>query len=242
MLLKALLQDYAAQIQLLGEADGGLAAVELIEKYRPQVVFLDIQMPDLNGFEVLQRLSYTPKIVFVTAFDEYALRAFEENTVDYLLKPVAEKRLAITMAKILEEPAPVQHTDQNAQDLWIKNLISHMQGTMAAPQKLAVKNGAKILLVAPEEIAWVAGGDKYSTLHSLAGKQYLSDHTLTELETMLPPAFLRVQKSAIVNTSHIAELVKDSHNRLLIKLTDQPRSELLSGTAYIQQIRERLKL
>ena len=90
-------------INIIGEAHDGIAAVEIINSLRPELIFLDIQMPGLNGFEVISRLDYMPMVVFVTAFEEYAIRAFEKNSLDYLLKPIESKRLAITIARITEK-------------------------------------------------------------------------------------------------------------------------------------------
>jgi two-component system, LytTR family, response regulator len=238
VLLKALLQDCAPHFTLLAEADGGNKAIELIESLQPEVVFLDIQMPDKNGFEVLQQLSKIPVVVFVTAYDEYAVKAFEQNAIDYLLKPVEEKRLVKTIDKITKLTTP---------NLPMQQLQLLLQQIQPAPspsvlQQIAVKQGAKIILVPIENIAFFEGKEKYVAIQTKDGKQYLTNHTLTGLEPNLPPYFLRIQKGTILNTNYIAEIHKHANNRLQFILNDAAKSQVLSGTSYIQTIRQKLGL
>jgi two-component system, LytTR family, response regulator len=240
VLLKALLGDYEKELQLLGEADGGRKAVDLIDSLQPDVIFLDIQMPDLNGFEVLQQMKHQPQVVFVTAFDQYALKAFEENTIDYLLKPVDEKRLAKTVAKLLQNKTTQASPAITPQQLQL--LMRQLQPTAPRLQSMAVKLGAKIILVPVQDIAFFEAKEKYVALHTIDGKERLTDQTLTALEPQLPDYFLRVQKGTILNTHCIAEIHKHFNNRLVIKLTDKKGSEVMTGTSYINTIREKLGL
>lgn len=240
VLLKSLLQECAPQFTLLAEADGGNKAIELINTLQPDVVFLDIQMPDKNGFEVLHHLVTMPFVVFVTAYDEYAVKAFEQNALDYLLKPVEEKRLLKTIEKInkLTKPAASNQVQQ------LQLLLQQMQQapTSSLLQQIAVKQGAKIILLPVETIALFEGKEKYVAIQTKDGKHYLTNHTLTGLEPNLPNYFLRIQKGTILNTNCIAEIHKHANNRLLFSLTDTAKTNVLSGTSYIHTIRQKLGL
>src|SRR5258707_14631174 len=128
-------------VNIIGQAKDGRSAVTIINNHRPDLVFLDIQMPGLNGFEVLDQLLYTPQIVFTTAYEEYAVKAFEKNSLDYLLKPVEDERLALTMKRIVQNKA-------GDQDLLVKirQLIGH-EKTEDRISTIPVKAGNKIYLV-----------------------------------------------------------------------------------------------
>jgi two-component system, LytTR family, response regulator len=240
ILLKALLEDYATHFTLLAEADGGQKAIELIDTLQPNIVFLDIQMPDKNGFEVLQQLQHQPFVVFVTAYDEYAVKAFEQNAIDYLLKPVEEKRLAKTVEKIKS----LATTKSNFQVEQLQQLLQQIQPqpTNNILQQIAVKQGAKILLLPIDTVVRFEGKEKYVAIYTKEGKEFLTNHTLTGLEPNLPNNFLRIQKGTIINTACIAEIYKHANNRLLIQLTDKLQTQVLSGTSYIDTIRNKLGL
>src|SRR5262245_43295902 len=196
--LRRLLQPHS-DFQVVGDAASGPEAVESILESNPDVVFLDIEMPGLNGFEVVSQLSDPPLIVFATAYDKYAVDAFEANALDYLLKPIQPGRLAQAVEKIrttLNTPRP-----QYASAL--RRAMSKLQ--VGPPAKLAARRGKRIVLLSPAEILYTAVEDELVFLHNQT-ERFVSDRTIAELEELLGSAgFFRVSRSAIVNLTHARE-------------------------------------
>ena len=182
------------------EARDGVDALERIEEVRPDVVFLDIEMPGLSGFEVVEQLRRSPLIVFCTAFDEYAVKAFEANAVDYILKPVQPARLALTWNRIrasLQHPPASYHED-------VLRLSRQMRG--GAPVQLAAHRNKRIVLVPRKSVIWFGVEDRLVFLHTTT-ERLLIDRTIGELEELLKPAgFARVNRSELVNLEHVREL------------------------------------
>lgn len=222
-------------IEIVGEVRDGMSAVAFINRERPDLVFLDIQMPGCNGFEVLRNLVYTPLIVFVTAYETYAVKAFEKNSLDYLLKPVEDERLAVTMQRVLNASGP--HDDML---LKIGHLLrdSHPEATM---RTIPVKVGAKITLVHVDDICYLEARDKYVYIHTADGGK-LVDFTLAYLEERLPPVFLRIHRGIIVNTLQIREIEKYFKGTYLVVMNDAKGSKLKSAYSYSEAIRRKLLL
>lgn len=237
LMLSSLLEKYQTTICLIGEAQNGKEAIELIEAKKPDLVFLDIQMPDMNGFEVLSHLTRQPLVIFVTAYEQYALDAFRENSIDYLLKPVDEERFDQSIQKLLRFGNVNKEVDVAAM-LRMFNQLQPKKETTALP----VKVGQKILLIRFSEIAYCESRDGYVSLFTVAGKEYVSDLNLQELEDKLPENFLRVQKSFIVNKNSIKEIQRYFNNRLILILDDKNATKITTGTSYISQIRNALGL
>jgi two-component system LytT family response regulator len=216
-LLKELLTGYGPLIQLSGEAENGHDAISLIGTVRPDLVFLDIQLPDMLGLEVLKRLDYHPYVIFTTAYDEYAIDAFDALSVDYLLKPLKEDRLARAIGKLEHFAA-----GNGSHSIW-NNIESLMTGLH--PQKetkpLAVKKGNKFTLVQLADIVYFEASDKYTFVHTASGQKLFCDHMLAVLEEKLPAEFIRVQKSNIVNKQKIFEIHKYSNNRYTLVLNNR---------------------
>jgi DNA-binding LytR/AlgR family response regulator len=215
--LKRLLADIE-DVEFVGEAGSGVQAVEMIEGQRPDVVLLDIQMPVLDGFGVLEALDEPPLIIFVTAYDQYAIRAFEVNAVDYLLKPFSQERLNRAIHRAREElnkergfakaPGPWSSTRQLAPLL--RSLAD--QGQYAA--RLAVHDRDRIRVLDTEQVDWIGIEDDEVTVH-VGQEAYTIRRTLSELEARLDPArFFRAHRSAIVNLDRVQEIIpwfKGSH-------------------------------
>jgi len=229
--LRKLLQTYEPEIEIVGEAANGNEAVRNIIAAEPDLIFLDVQMPGCDGFEVVRRLTTKPFIVFATAFDAYALKAFEENSVDYLLKPIDRKRLGKTVEKLrLLFDTPAVHSKAN---------IERMLSRLLAPslQRLQVKTGEKILLIDLCEVVYFEARDKYTFLHT-AEKEYLIDDTLAELELKLDAAaFIRIHRSVIVNVRFIRELVKWFAGRYKMRMKDVKGTELVVSRGYAEKVR-----
>ncbi len=232
--LKKLLGAYPL-VHIIGEAKDGRSAVDLINNLRPDLVFLDIQMPGSNGFEVLPQLLYTPLIVFITAYEEYAVKAFEKNTLDYLLKPVEEERLALTMKRIIQNKAGDEQLL-----LKIQQLIGHGK-TEERISTIPVKTGNKIILVHVSDIVFLEAKEKYVTLH-LKEEEKLIEYSLSWLEQRLPEEFLRVHRSFIVNKLKIREIHKYFKGTFILVMDDVKNSRIKTAYSYSEMIRTKLLL
>lgn len=197
-LIKEYLKDFPDLI-LVGEANNGVDAVRDINKFSPDLIFLDIQMPGLTGFEVLNHLEILPHIIFSTAFDKYALKAFEVHAIDYLLKPYTKERFKIALDKVnfsenQKGIAPL------AENLMLENTNY--------PERILVEYNKKLITIAVLDIIWVEAYGDYSKLHT-AKETYVSNFGISQLEEKLNPSyFLRVHRSSIVNISAIGQLDK----------------------------------
>ena len=220
--LKRLLTQFDDLIEVVDEALNGLEGIQKIETLRPNLLFLDIEMPQMTGFEMLSRLSYMPMVVFVTAYDQYAIKAFEENSIDYLLKPVEKERLAKTMDK-LRNLRPEQEQTLSQESL--RQLIGSM-----VPKKemhsISVKSGDKILFVPLSDISFFQAEDKYVLLNTVDNKQYLMNYTITSLEEKLPSNFVRVSRSTILNSTKIREMERYFTGKSMIVMLDQKQTKI----------------
>ena len=186
-------------VQIVAEAANGQQAIEAIESHSPDVVFLDIEMPGLNGFDVLAELATPPAAVFVTAYDQYAVRAFETNAVDYLLKPVDAFALDRAVNRLRSRTAtqPLSQT-----------LLQELRTALYAktPAKLAGRRGKKIILVPRRDILHIAAEDRLVFLCT-ATERFLTNRTMAELETLLPGSeFFRVNRGSLVSLEAVHEI------------------------------------
>lgn len=207
-------------IELAGECASGGEAVARIRAERPDLVFLDVEMPDGGGFEVLEALGcdLPPAVVFVTAYDRYALRAFEVGAIDYLLKPFDQARFAKVLAR--------------ARD-WIAQEKSR-------DARLAIKSAGQVTLVKLSEIDWIEAADYYASLH-VAGRTHLLRRSLSDLEKELDgQGFCRVHRSALVNLDRVRGLATDEEGEYQVELTCGARLRL--SRSYRKQVQERLGL
>jgi two-component system LytT family response regulator len=223
--LKHLLADIAG-VELIGEAEDGLQAVELIEQEQLDLVLLDIQMPGLDGFGVIEALEAPPPVVFVTAYDEYAIRAFEVNALDYLLKPFSKERLEKAIHRAQEAQTEEQDFTSRLAPL-LESLTS--QGHYLT--RLAVRDRNHLRVLDADEVDWI-GVDNEQTLVHAGGAAYPLQRTLTELEARLDPArFFRAHRSVLVNLDRVQEIIpwfKGSHK---LRLTTGEEVELSRAQA-----------
>jgi two-component system, LytTR family, response regulator len=233
-LLTELLGEHRQTIHISGEADNGSAAITLINELQPDVIFLDIQLPDMLGFDVLKELNYKPFVIFTTAYDEYAIKAFDALSVDYLLKPLKEDRIARSINKL-------QHFagGNGANPVW-NNIESLFNGFK--PQKdiktLSIKKGTKFTLVQLSDIVYFEAYDKYTYVHTQNGQRLFCDHMLAVLEEKLSVDFMRVQKSYIVNKQKVVEIHKYSNNRYTLVLNNQDFTRIVTGPSYFGIVKE----
>lgn len=230
-LIRQYLGDYPEMI-IVGECNNGVDAVKLINTFQPDLVFMDVQMPGMNGFEVLDRLTEVPEIIFSTAYDQFALDAFEVNAVDYLLKPYTRSRFAKALAKV-QDPAASPYLAQ------IQRLAESLKGqtTTQYAQKLFVQTGNKLLAVNVPDIIWLQAEKDYTWLVT-AEKRHLSSHGLGQLEQKLDPQqFLRVHRSSILNLQFIREIEKQPSGYDVVM---QNGDLVRVSRSYIDAIKQRL--
>jgi two-component system LytT family response regulator len=227
--LKRLLKPYE-QLEIIGEAVNGADGLEQIETLRPDLIFLDIEMPVLNGFEMLARLDNPPKVVFTTAYDQYAIKAFEEDSIDYLLKPVEVERLEKTIKRLDSQ-------QQASNPLPLEALMKQLL-VKKDLKTLTVKIGDRILLIKLADILFIDAEDKYVFLHTADGKKHLTDFTISSLEDKLPEQFTRIHRGTMINTDHIKEIRK-GFNGALIFLMNHSDIKLTSSRSNGEALRER---
>jgi two-component system LytT family response regulator len=239
--LRRLLEKHPDTFDIVSEAKNGAEGLVEIDRHNPQVIFLDIEMPLLNGFEMLSKLTKMPLVVFSTAYDQYAIRAFEENSVDYLLKPVENDRLLKTIDKIRNIlKAGFKTGDSN--NPYSDNLLRLLEEMKPKKEifSLSVKSGDRILLIPLTEITHFEAEEKYVFLNTLDGQKYLLNYTLTSLEEKLPAHYLRISRAGIVNSHHIKEIQKHFNGKYMVVMRDRKISQLQSGSTYSEVIRHLL--
>jgi two-component system LytT family response regulator len=207
------------EVTLIGESADGAAAVDAIRALAPDVVFLDVQMPELDGFEVLRALGSAPlpAVVFVTAFDRYALQAFDLHAIDYLLKPFTRERfdLALSRAK-----ARAGRPDA---DIALATLLQHIQERPHHPSRVAVRQADRLVVIDWADVDWIEAADNYAALHTRSA-EYLLRSTMAALEQELDPGqFVRIHRSTIVRIDRIAELYPESHGDFTVRLRSGQR-------------------
>ncbi|MBN8863355.1 MAG: response regulator [Sphingobacteriales bacterium] len=236
-LMKSLLQDYTDIVEVIGEAGTGTEAIQLIEQLHPDLVFLDIQMPDLTGFEVLERLQHKPNVIFTTAYEQYAIKAFDNFSVDYLLKPIKEERLEKSMAKLKQFGRLNQSVNING----LQEIIKQLQAPPKATA-LPIRTGDRITLLRFEQIIYLEAQDKYVYVYTADGQKYLTDQSLTSLAEKLPAEFYRIQKSYILNKERIREMHRHFNGRYLFVMDDKNATRLTSGRTYYDDIKNEFGL
>jgi DNA-binding LytR/AlgR family response regulator len=206
--LRRMLTEIEA-IEIVGEAENGAQAVTMIEALSPDLVLLDIQMPGLDGFGVLEALEDPPPVIFVTAYDKYAIQAFEVNALDYLLKPFSRERLGRAVHRARDALAEERDFAARLGPL-LESLVA--QGRYLT--RLAVRDGDHIRVVDVDEVDWMGVEDEQVTVH-VGDRAYRIRRTLSELEARLDPtSFFRAHRSAIVNLDRVKEVIpwfKGSH-------------------------------
>ena len=213
------------EIELIGECADGRQAVEAIHKNSPDLIFLDIQMPELNGFEVLEAISAEPMpvIVFVTAHDQFALKAFEVHAVDYLLKPFDRDRFGSALRRALQQ---VRSREDPARVEAQAAVLSEMQSPAKPLDRLAVKSGGRIRILRIVDIAWIEAAHNYVEIHE-EKQSHLLRGTISAIEQKLPAdKFVRISRSVIVNVEKVKELEPHFYGEYTITLQNGKRLTL----------------
>jgi two-component system LytT family response regulator len=217
-----------AEIEIVGECRNGREVLAALKETRVDVLFLDIQMPGRGGFDVVEQIgtAHTPVTVFVTAHNEYALRAFEVHALDYLTKPVEPERLRTTLAHVKERIA--SHAALLTQEQLKSVLASLENGSYPKehPKRLLLHNGAKDLFVNVQDIEWIEAADYYSCLH-VGTKNLMLRQTIKQLASTLDPQkFVRIHRSVIVNLEHLQEIIREGQNEGSVVLTNGQRLKM----------------
>jgi two-component system LytT family response regulator len=235
-----LLLEADPELEIVGECGTGREAVERLQRETPDLLFLDVQMPGVDGFEVLRQVGpeRIPAIVFVTAFDQHALRAFEVQAIDYLLKPFDDERFARTLARAKALIRQGRVHDMARKMAAMLEAVESSRATPPPPaatprvlpapylERLAVKDGHRISLLPTVDVDWIEAEDYYVQIH-VGGKSYLLREPLKELEAKLDPRqFVRIHRSTIVNVNRVRELQPLVYGESVVILHDGTRLKL----------------
>ena len=238
-LARRVLREYLASspdIEIVAECSNGFDAVRSISELQPDLVFLDVQMPKLNGFEVLELIGREVAVIFVTAYDSYAMQAFDANAVDYLLKPFGKERFDTALERARQR---VRAAPQGPQMPEPAVLSAAARPPQEYGQRIVVKDGAKVTIIPVDKLDYVEAQDDYVALHSQK-RSYLKQQTISSLEAMLDPnQFVRIHRSCIVNLERLAKIepyTKDSRLAILNDGTQLPVSR--SGYARLTTLLE----
>jgi two-component system LytT family response regulator len=214
--LRLMLQDHQ-DIEIIGECSNGEDAVLTILKTSPDLIFLDVQMPEMSGFDVLGAIGKAkiPAVIFVTAYDQYALKAFDVHAVDYLLKPISQERLAQALTRAIQAIQSHETADVNRS---ILALLDKLKESGQYAKRLSVKTKDRIHLLPVNDIEWIEADSYYARVH-LGAESFLIRESLTHLEKRLDPGqFIRIHRSTIINIRFIKELQSWFHGEYLVIL------------------------
>lgn len=233
-----------SDVEIVGECEDGSAAIEAIKRQKPDLVFLDIKMPKVSGFNVIEQIgsSNMPLVVFLTAYDEYAVEAFRLNALDYLLKPIDRARFQQSLQKARKQLQKDRLSTQGAQ---LEQLLTAMRNTgkpiePEVPPRIAVKLGGSIQFLHPDELLWVEAEGDYVNVHTTA-RSHLVRETMLAMEKRLEPyGFQRIHRSAIVNLDKIAKLAAAENGDYEVLMTNG--LPLKIGRNYREALFSRMKI
>lgn len=240
------LLEQVGDVEIVGQASDGVSALRLAGELKPDVLFLDVQMPGLTGFEVARRLlaaDIPPRIVFVTAFDQYAVDAFSVNAVDYLLKPVDADRLEQALDRVRRRVAtePTSRLPLSPADL--EKVIDAVQARQGRRDQLAIRTGERFVLVQADEVVHASLVDETIVVVTNTVSGTSNYRTLDELSARLDPAvFWRVHRSHLVNITKIKEIVPWFSRNYLLKMKDAKATEIPVSRAQTRRLREYLQI
>lgn len=227
-IVKEYLQSHPS-IKIIAECNDGFEGLKAIQQYEPDLIFLDIQMPKINGFEMLELVENAPAVIFTTAFDEYAIKAFESNAVDYLLKPFSKERFDKALQKYV-----------NQQKSFSQKTDAVLESAALSPvqqNRVVVKDGSKIKIIPVTQIQYLEAADDYVKIFTTEGS-FLKKKTMSYFEqSLFPFQFVRIHRSYIVNTQLITRIdayEKDSHLLLLSTGSKLPVSK--AGYAKLKEV------
>ena len=212
-------------IEIVGTAANGLEALEAINRLAPDLVFLDVQMPEADGFSVLNQIepSRMPVVIFVTANESFALKAFDVQALDYLVKPCTRDRLGLALQRAREQ---IRRDQAGATEQKLSALLNDFRAKPRHPERLAVKSDGRIIFLELTDLDWIESADNYVNLH-VGAQAHLLRETMSALETRLPvDRFMRISRSTIVNINRIKELQPMFHGEYVVVLRNGTRLTL----------------
>jgi two-component system, LytTR family, response regulator LytT len=242
------LLERAGGVEVLAQGTNGIEAVELIREHKPDVVFLDVQMPGLDGFAVLKKLLDRkvpmPQVVFATAFNQYAVRAFEVNAVDYLLKPFDRKRVMQTIEKAMaRRSAPAGSASDAKLDALLRLVEEQAQVPRSQSGKVIVRAQSRLLLVDQGEICFASIEEGTISVVTRNVEGHSNCRTLEELMDQLDPeTFWRAHRSFVVNIQHIREVVPWFKSSYQLRMDDPQKTEIPVSRAQTKRLRELFNL
>ncbi len=214
-LARDLLLEYVQQmpnLQVIGECGKGKEAVEAIDRLKPDLIFLDVQMPGMNGFDVLDEITHDPYVIFCTAYDQYAIKAFEKNVVDYILKPLDQERFRLGVERAINR----MKLEQNNVGELLRNLKT--ENKTSYDSHIFVQKSEKLLNLPVEEIVYLEASGDYTIL-STKNDQFVSSSGIGKLEEILnPEIFIRVHRSTIININNLKEIEKHFNGGMVVKM------------------------
>lgn len=227
------------KVEIAGSTSDVDAALAFLRSEKIDALFLDIQMPGMNGFELLSQLESQPLVVFTTAFDQYALRAFEVNSIDYLLKPIEADQLDRAINKI--ERLRASASTQDLREVVERLAVALRSGASAVyPDKVASRSGDRIRFIELSKVTHFLAKDKL-TYAVTSEKPYVIDSTIAELEQKLDPGqFVRIHRSTLLNLSHVREVHSWFAGSVIVRLKDDNRSELTVARDRVRVLKQRL--
>ncbi len=225
MMVKEYLQPYT-HITVVEECNDGFEGLKAIQQHRPDLIFLDIQMPKINGFEMLELIDHPPAVIFTTAFEEYAIKAFDAHAADYLLKPFSKERFDKAMQKLQQQRV-------NATQAIVETALQ----SSAQNSRIVVKDNGKIKIIPVGQVQYLEAADDYVKIFTAEGV-FLKKKTMQYFEEVLPPQeFIRIHRSYIISTQLITRIdlhEKDSHLVLLTTGARLPVSK--AGYAKLKEV------
>ena len=232
-LARGVVREYLAgmaDVEIVAECANGFEAVKAVSELQPDLLILDVQMPKLNGFEVLELVGRDVAVVFVTAYDQYAIRAFEVHAVDYLLKPFAAERLAAAIDRVRERLG-------RGEALPVAQIAAAGQPAQGHTRRVLVRDGPRVHVLPVEKIEYVQAQDDYVCFRC-EGKEFLKEQTLGELEKTLDPAkFVRIHRSFMLNLDRLARVELDERENRVAILSDGKRLPISrAGYARLSQL------
>lgn len=230
MIIKEYLQNHL-QIEIVQECNDGFEGVKAIIQHLPDLIFLDIQMPRINGFEMLELIEQPPAVIFTTAFDEYAIKAFESHTVDYLLKPFSRERFDKAVQKFMDQ------RNMAVGNTSTQSLLETASQSPQQNQRIVIKTGGKIKIIPIDEVHYLEAADDYVKVHTKEGS-YLKNKTMNHFELVLNgQQFVRTHRSYIVNVQLITKIEPyEKENHLAILKTGAQIPVSKTGYGKLKQV------
>jgi two-component system LytT family response regulator len=235
-MIREMLKD-DAEASVVGECVNGREAIEAIQEHDPDLIFLDVQMPEIGGFEVLEALKsvHVPHVIFVTAYDQYAVRAFEVHALDYLLKPFDRERFDSAWRRA---KAHILSTRNGEMDQRILAILEELKAGSKYLERLVIKSGGRVFFLDTDDIDWIEAEGNYVSVHT-GKKSHLLRETISSLEAQLDPKkFLRIHRSSIVKIDRIKELQPWFHGEYRVILLDG--TQLTLSRNYRENLQEAL--